>query len=58
MNTNESDERPATAMQAAVVVRLPHDLREALRERAAQDDRTVASLMRLAARAYLGRDGR
>lgn len=40
-------------MDAAVVVRLPQALREALRARAEVEDRTVASLLRLAARAYL-----
>jgi hypothetical protein len=42
-----------TTMGAAVVVRLPHDLRDALRARAAMEDRTLASLLRVAARAYL-----
>lgn len=37
----------------AVVVRLPPDLREALLRRAAAEDRTLASLLRLAARNYL-----
>lgn len=37
----------------AVVVRLPQELREALMRRAAAEDRTLASLLRLAARDYL-----
>ena len=37
----------------ALVVRLPRDLRDALRQRAAVEDRSIASLMRLAARNYL-----
>lgn len=37
----------------AVVVRLPHDLRESLRRQAAEEDRSVASLLRRAARQYL-----
>jgi hypothetical protein len=37
----------------AVVVRLPQELREALLRRAATEDRTLASLLRLAAREYL-----
>jgi plasmid stability protein len=49
---------PATASTSstndvALVVRLPHDLREALKERAAAEDRSVASLLRVAARTYL-----
>lgn len=41
----------------AVVVRLPRDLRDALRARAAAGDRSVASLLRLAARTYLLEEG-
>lgn len=37
----------------AIVVRLPRDLRDALKERAAAEDRSVASLLRRAARSYL-----
>lgn len=37
----------------ALVVRLPRDLRDELVQRAATEDRSVASLMRRAARAYL-----
>jgi plasmid stability protein len=47
--TNQND--------VVLVVRLPHDLREALKERAAQEDRSVASLLRTAARAYLDHQG-
>jgi hypothetical protein len=39
-----------TPDEVAPVVRLPLDLRDALRARAAAEDRSVASLMRLAAR--------
>ena len=41
----------------AVVVRLPQDLREAIKARADQEDRSVASLLRLAAREYVDRAG-
>ena len=37
----------------AVIVRLPAELREALKARAAAEDRSVASLLRRAARLYL-----
>jgi hypothetical protein len=40
-------------MDAAVVVRLSQDLRDALRAQAVAEDRTLASLLRIAARAYL-----
>jgi predicted DNA-binding protein len=42
----------------AVVVRLPRELREALKQRAAEEDRSVASLLRLAARTYLDKEMR
>ncbi|WP_344145813.1 hypothetical protein [Nocardioides koreensis] len=42
-----------TANDVAVVVRLPRDLRDALKLCAASEDRSVASLLRMAARAYL-----
>ena len=42
-----------SGMDAAVVVRLPQDLRDALRAQAVAEDRTLASLLRIAARAYL-----
>lgn len=44
---------PGTANDAAIVVRLPQDLRKALKARAAAEDRSVASVMRLAARQYV-----
>jgi hypothetical protein len=44
---------PASTNDVAIVVRLPRDLREALKERAAAEDRSVASVMRLAARQYV-----
>jgi predicted transcriptional regulator len=37
----------------ALTIRLPEELHEELRERAEQEDRTIASLLRLAARRYL-----
>ena len=37
----------------AVIVRLPAELREALKVQAASEDRSVASLLRMAARQYL-----
>jgi len=40
-------------LDIAVLIRLPHELREALRERAESEDRSVASIMRQAARSYL-----
>jgi plasmid stability protein len=43
----------APVNDVALVVRLPHDLRDALKERAAADDRSLASLVRVAARTYL-----
>ena len=43
---------------AVVVVRLPEELRAALRAQAKREDRTVASLLRIAARAYLDGVGR
>ena len=43
----------AAPNEVAVVVRLPRDLRDALKERAATEDRSVASLLRRAARTYL-----
>ena len=50
MNTNNPAE------DVALVIRLPRDLRDALRQRAAAEDRSIASLMRLAARDYLGKE--
>jgi len=47
---------PPTTNDVAVVIRLPYDLREALKGRAASEDRSVASLLRRAARAYLQSD--
>jgi hypothetical protein len=49
---------PETSLDAAVVVRLPGALREALRQQAAREDRTLASLLRVAARSYLDRADR
>jgi hypothetical protein len=46
-----------SGMDAAVVVRLPQDLRDALRAQAVAEDRTLASLLRVAARAYLDTAG-
>ena len=49
---------PQTSDDVAVVVRLPRDLRDELKRQAAQEDRSVASLLRLAARAYLAQPER
>jgi hypothetical protein len=46
----------APVNDVALVVRLPHDLRDALKERAAAEDRSLASLLRMAARTYLETD--
>jgi plasmid stability protein len=46
----------ASVSEVAVVVRLPRELRDALKVRAAAEDRSVASLLRVAARAYLSSD--
>lgn len=48
---------PATRNDVVVVVRLPQDLRDAVKARADQEDRSVASLLRLAARTYLDKVG-
>lgn len=42
----------------AVVVRLPRELRDALKVRASEEDRSVASLLRMAVRTYLDAAGR
>lgn len=39
--------------EVAIVVRLPANLRDAIKARAAFEDRSVASLLHLAAREYL-----
>jgi len=44
--------------EAALVVRLPADLRAALQARAIAEDRSVASLLRLAARDYLDEEAK
>ena len=51
--TSPSNDPNASTNDVAIVVRLPHDLRDALKQRAAAEDRSVASLMRVAARTYL-----
>lgn len=51
--TSPTDAPITSNNDVALVVRLPLDLRNALRERAAAEDRSVASLMRIAARTYL-----
>jgi predicted DNA-binding protein len=38
----------------ALTLRLPEDLHEELKKRAEQEDRTIASVLRQAAKAYLG----
>ena len=50
---NEIGIRDAAVMESVVVVRLPRELREALHIRAMREDRTMASLLRVAARSYL-----
>jgi hypothetical protein len=40
----------------AIVVRLPGDLGEAPKQRAATEDRSVASLLRLAAKRYIDQE--
>ena len=52
-STQSPSINPAPASDVAIVVRLPQDLREALKARAAAEDRSVASVMRLAARQYV-----
>lgn len=48
----------APVNDVALVVRLPHDLRDALKELAAAEDRSLASLVRVAARTYLESEDR
>ncbi len=49
----EQKRSPGIGQDAVIVVRLPQELRDGLREQAVREDRTVASLIRVAARAYL-----
>lgn len=42
-----------TQNDVALVVRVPHELRDALKQRAADEDRSTASAVRLALREYL-----
>ncbi|GAA5117284.1 hypothetical protein GCM10023339_27810 [Alloalcanivorax gelatiniphagus] len=51
--TSPSNDSYTSTNDVALVVRLPHDLRDALKARAAAEDRSVASVMRLAARQYV-----
>lgn len=44
---------PSPTNDVALVIRLPEDLRGALKERAAEEDRSLASLVRIAVRTYL-----
>lgn len=46
-----------TTNDVVIVVRLPHDLREELKKRAAAEDRSMASLLRVAVRIYLDAQG-
>jgi hypothetical protein len=39
---------------SALCIRLPRELHEELRKRAAQEDRTIAAVIRIAAKRYLG----
>lgn len=51
--TSPSSNPNTSTNDVALVVRLPHDLRDALKARAAAEDRSLASLLRVAARTYL-----
>lgn len=51
-------DRYRAAGDVAVLVRLPRELRDALGAQAAAEDRSVASLLRVAAREYLRRASR
>ncbi|CAB4932745.1 unannotated protein [freshwater metagenome] len=51
--TSPSNDPNTSTNDVAIVVRLPQELREALKARAAAEDRSVASVMRLAARQYV-----
>lgn len=51
--TSPNSNPNTTTNDVALVVRLPHDLRDALKARAAAEDRSLASLIRVAARTYL-----
>lgn len=46
---------PSPRNDVAIVVRLPQGLRDAVKVRAEQEDRSVASLLRRAARQYIDR---
>ena len=51
--TSPRNDPNTSTNDVAIVVRLPQELREALKARAAAEDRSVASVMRLAARQYV-----
>lgn len=51
--TSPTPSATVPADDVALVVRLPRDLRDALKDRARAEDRSVASLLRVAARMYL-----
>lgn len=44
-------------LERQIVVRMPGDLIDGLQLRAAEDDRTVAQIVRRAVREYLAREG-
>jgi hypothetical protein len=46
-------ETRSTVNDVAIVVRLPRELRDALKQQATAEDRSVASLLRVAVRTYL-----
>lgn len=46
---------PDQHRDVAVLIRLPQELRDALAQRAREEDRSVASLLRVAARHYIER---
>ena len=47
---------PGPTCDVAVLVRMPQELRDALTQRADDEDRSLASLLRMAARRYLATD--
>lgn len=54
MSTTEHNINPQDAPTGAYVgLRMSDDLLQALKERAADEDRSLSSLLRIAARAYL-----
>ena len=55
MTTRKSTTRkPADKAEVSMIVRLPRELHDALRQRAQSDDRTMAATIRHAIRVYVG----